>query len=76
MSILETRDKALIDEWQTEMLVKALRVGNIQIFTTGLNQEDLKDIYVEPVPSLRRPYWQAWRLRETRRSPWFPKGPM
>lgn len=52
MSILETRDKALVDEWQTEMLVKALRVGTIQLYTTGLGKEDLKDIYVEHVASL------------------------
>jgi nickel-dependent lactate racemase len=52
MSILEGRDKARIDEWQTEMLVKALRVGTIQLFTSGLSQKDLLDIFVEPVSSL------------------------
>jgi nickel-dependent lactate racemase len=52
MSILEGRDKALIDEWQTEMLVKALRVGTIQLYTTGLRQEDLLDVFVKPASSL------------------------
>lgn len=52
MSILEGRDKARIDEWQTEMLVKALRVGTIQLYTSGLSQEDLLDVFVEPAPSL------------------------
>ena len=52
MSILEGRDKARIDEWQTEMLVKALRVGTIQLYTTGLSQEDLLDVFVEPASSL------------------------
>ncbi|MBK5094991.1 MAG: hypothetical protein JJE32_04855 [Deltaproteobacteria bacterium] len=52
MSILTGRDKAIIDEWQTEMLVKALRVGTIRLHTTGLCEEDLKDVFVEPVSSI------------------------
>ncbi|MGQ4808771.1 Lactate racemase [Candidatus Entotheonellaceae bacterium PAL068K] len=51
MHSLAGRDKARIDEWQTEMLVKALRVGTIQLYTQ-LNQQDLKDVYVEPVDSV------------------------
>ena len=54
MSMLETREKALIDEWQTEMLLKPLRVGNIQLFTEKLSQDDLKYVYVEPVASVEK----------------------
>src|SRR4030065_1479227 len=39
MSTLSGRDKAHIDEWKTEMLVKDLRVGNIKLYTTGLDQQ-------------------------------------
>jgi hypothetical protein len=52
MSILESREKAHIDEWQTEMLVKALRAGTVKLYTTGLSEEDLQDVCVEPVSSL------------------------
>jgi nickel-dependent lactate racemase len=52
MSILTGRDKAIIDEWQTEMLVKALRVGTIKLYTTGLGKENLHDVYVDPVSSV------------------------
>ncbi|MBW1818457.1 MAG: nickel-dependent lactate racemase [Deltaproteobacteria bacterium] len=52
MSTLFERDKALIDEWQTEMLVKALKKGTIQLYCTGLSSEDLEDIYVQAVPSV------------------------
>ena len=52
MSALFERDRALIDEWQTEMLVKALKKGTIQLYSTGLNSEDLKDTYVRPVTSV------------------------
>lgn len=52
LSILESRDRALIDEWQTEMLVKALRVGTVKLHTTGLSEDDLKDVFVDSVSSL------------------------
>ena len=52
LSVLESRDKALIDEWQTEMLLKALRVGTVKLYTTGLGKEGLKDVFVDPVPSV------------------------
>jgi len=48
------RDKTLadIDEWQTEMLLKPMRIGQIQLYTTGLNSEDLRITGVEPVQSV------------------------
>jgi len=52
MSALETREKALIDEWQTEMLVKALKMGRVQLYTTGLQEKELQDVCVEPVASV------------------------
>ncbi len=52
MSILKARDKALVDEWQTEMLVKALRVGTVQLYTAGLSKAELKDIFVKSVRSV------------------------
>jgi nickel-dependent lactate racemase len=52
LSVLERRGKARIDEWQTEMLLKALRVGTVKLYTTGLEKEGLKDVVVEPVSSV------------------------
>ena len=52
MSVLTRRDKAHIDEWQTEMLVNALRVGNIKLHITGLAEKDLKDVFVDSVSSI------------------------
>jgi nickel-dependent lactate racemase len=52
MSTLSGRDKAHVDEWQTEMLVKALRIGTIRLHATGLGEEDLKDVFVKPVSSI------------------------
>jgi nickel-dependent lactate racemase len=52
MAVLRGREEAHIDEWQTEMLVKALRAGRIQLYTTGLGKEALKDTCVDAVPSV------------------------
>ena len=52
LSVLESREKAHIDEWQTEMLVKALRVGTVKLYTTGLSEENLQDVFVDPVSSV------------------------
>lgn len=52
MEILKGRSQALIDEWQTEMLLKPLRQGSIKLYTTGLTKEQLGQTYVEYAPSL------------------------
>jgi nickel-dependent lactate racemase len=52
LATLQAREQARIDEWQTEMLVKALKVGRVQLYTTGLEAEALKDTFVEPVASV------------------------
>jgi len=52
LSVLESRERAHIDEWQTEMLVKVLRVGTVKLYTTGLSEEDLQDVFVDSVSSV------------------------
>ncbi len=54
MRILDTREKAEIDEWQTEMLLKAARVGDIHLFTTGLKEEDNRDIFVKRIENIEQ----------------------
>jgi nickel-dependent lactate racemase len=51
MALIEQREKAEIDEWQTQMLVKALRVANIHLYTASLGDADLKRTCVRPVTS-------------------------
>jgi lactate racemase len=52
MADVVSRNQARVDEWQTQMLVKALRRGSIRLYTTGLRPSDLADIFVEPVASV------------------------
>ena len=75
MSTLATREKALIDEWQTEMLVKALKVGRVQLYTTGLNKQVLKDVYVEPVPSVAEAVMASMKAQDDFEIAVVPEGP-
>jgi len=52
MSMLEGRDKALIDEWETEMLLKPLRVGHVRLYSTGLSESERKQVFVEMISSV------------------------
>ncbi len=49
---LTQKKLADIDEWQTEMQLKPMRIGSIQLFTTGLNEEDRKITGVGQVSSI------------------------
>jgi len=75
MSILESRDKARIDEWQTEMLLKALRVGTIQLYTSGLSQNDLSSVFVESVFSLNEAVAKTLKANGPHDIAVVPEGP-
>jgi hypothetical protein len=40
LATLTAKSLAEIDEWQTEMQMKAMRVGRIELYTTGLDDEE------------------------------------
>lgn len=75
MSVLESRDKARIDEWQTEMLVKALRVGTIQLYSSGLGQKDLSSVFVESVSSLNQAVVESLKTHGLHDIAVVPEGP-
>ena len=53
MRTLYGRDKALIDEWQTEMLLKPLRHGSVKLYTTNLSESEQKQTCVEHIDSIQ-----------------------
>jgi len=75
MACIKKRDMAVIDEWQTEMLVKALRVGNIQLYTEGLSEADLKDVFVESAASLEEAILASVRSHGEPEIAVVPEGP-
>ncbi len=73
LSILESRDQAKIDEWQTEMLLKATRAGRVQLYTGGLQPGD--DVYVETVDSLAAAVAASAERHGEREIAVVPEGP-
>jgi nickel-dependent lactate racemase len=52
MAEILARNLARIDEWQTQMLVKALRKGGVKLYTTGLKPSDLAETCVASTVSV------------------------
>jgi len=75
MSLLEDRDKALIDEWETEMLLKPLRVGNIRLYSTGLSESERKHVFVEMVFSVEAAVAASIRAHGDAEIAVVPEGP-
>jgi nickel-dependent lactate racemase len=75
MSLLEGRDKALIDEWETEMLLKPLRVGHIQLYSTGLSESERDHVFVEMVPSVEEAVAASVRAHGDGSIAVVPEGP-
>ena len=75
MSLIESRDKALIDEWEAEMLLKPLRVGHIQLYSTGLSESDRDLVFVEMVPSVEEAVAASVRAHGDAEIAVVPEGP-
>ncbi len=75
MNLLEGRDKALIDEWETEMLLKPLRIGKIQLYSTGLSESDRKVVFVETISSMEEAVAASIRAHGDAEIAVVPEGP-
>jgi nickel-dependent lactate racemase len=75
MNLLQGRDKALIDEWETEMLLKPLRVGRIQLYSTGLSESEREHVFVEMVPSMEEAVAASVRTHRDTEIAVVPEGP-
>jgi len=75
MADLIARNQARIDEWQTQMLVKALRRGKVQLYTTGLRPSDLADIFVDPVASIENAVMESTKAHRDNHVAVVPEGP-
>ncbi len=52
LATLKAKSFAEIDEWQTEMQLKPMRLGRIQLYTTGLDGEERRITGVELISSI------------------------
>jgi lactate racemase len=75
MAILQDREKARIDEWETEMLLKPLRVGSIRFYTTGLAEKDRKVTFVQMASSVEEAVMASVREHGDPEVALVPEGP-
>ncbi|MGI9536067.1 MAG: nickel-dependent lactate racemase [Desulfocapsaceae bacterium] len=75
MNILDGRSEALIDEWQTEMLLKPLRHGSIKLFTEELGETDLAQIFVDHVTDLQQTILDSVAEHDDPEIAVIPEGP-
>ncbi|MCK0206596.1 nickel-dependent lactate racemase [Starkeya koreensis] len=59
LATLTAKTLADVDEWQTEMQLKPMRVGRIQLYTTGLTDEERRVTGVEIVPDINEAIAQS-----------------
>jgi len=53
LATLTAKSLAEIDEWQTEMQLKPMRLGRVELFTTGLSQSDCDLTAVSIIDDIR-----------------------
>jgi nickel-dependent lactate racemase len=75
LKTLTAKSLAEIDEWQTEMQLKPMRLGTIQMYTTGLTPEERRITGVEIVPSLDEAVARAMALHRDDAVAVIPEGP-
>ena len=75
LASLFARDRAEIDEWQTEMQMKAMRAGRIELYTTGLDDEERRITGVANTPSVDRALRDAIARHDDPNVAFIPEGP-
>ena len=75
LATLNAKSLADIDEWQTEMQLKTMRVGHIQLYTPGLDQEEKRITAVEMVDSVEGAIAESLKRHDDRAVAIIPEGP-
>ena len=75
LATLTAKSLADIDEWQTEMQLKPMRRGHIQLYTTGLGAEDLAITGVEAISSVEAAIAASIARSGDRNVAVIPEGP-
>jgi nickel-dependent lactate racemase len=75
LATLTAKSLADIDEWQTEMQLKPMRRGRIQLYTTGLGPEELSITGVETIRSVEAAIGESIGRSGDRSVAVIPEGP-
>ena len=72
---IQKKSRADIDEWQTEMQLKPMRIGTIHLYTDGLSDEELVLTGVNIVTSMEDAIAQSVQQSGDNRIAVIPEGP-
>jgi nickel-dependent lactate racemase len=75
LEMLKAKTFAEIDEWQTEMQLKPMRLGHIKLYTTGLDGEERRITGVELIDSLEDAVRQSVEEHGDNAVAVIPEGP-
>lgn len=75
LETLKAKTFAEVDEWQTEMQLKPMRVGHIKLYTTGLNGEERGITGVEMIGSIEEALRQSVEEHGDTAVAVIPEGP-
>lgn len=75
LATLTAKSLADIDEWQTEMQLKPMRIGTIQLYTSGLDAEERRITGVEIVGSVEQAIAASIARHADPRIAVIPEGP-
>jgi lactate racemase len=75
LATLTAKSLADVDEWQTEMQLKPLRVGRISLYTSGLSDEERALTGVETIANLDETIARSIALAEDPCIAVIPEGP-
>lgn len=75
LAMLKAKTFAEIDEWQTEMQLKPMRVSTVQLYTTGLGAEERRITGVELVDSVDQAIADSVEHHGDQAVAFIPEGP-
>ena len=75
LATLTAKSLAEVDEWQTEMQLKPMRLGRVQLYTTGLDAEERRITGVELIDSVDAALADAVRRHGDGDVAIIPEGP-
>jgi nickel-dependent lactate racemase len=75
LATLTARSLAEIDEWQTQMQMKAMRLGRVELYTTGLDEEEQRITGVTIAASVGQALQEAIARHDDADVAFIPEGP-
>jgi nickel-dependent lactate racemase len=75
LATLTAKSLAEIDEWQTQMQMKAMRLGRVELYTTGLDDEERRITGVTITPNVDTALREAIARHDDPEVAFIPEGP-